>query len=298
MSEIFSWLKRSELKRQDHVSDFMAKSANSQLLHSHGKPGQPDPPHAVPIPAPEIEEAKSAGSFDFERADPRIRAGTDPFSLTGEQFRLLRAKLLLMQRQRGTKTVLVTSSIPDEGKTFTACCLAVVLAQEPGKRTLLVEADLRRPKASRNLGLLNPERFGGLSGILRGDTRLEDTLLSSLNGALFLLPAGSVPPNPSELLSNQRLEGSIKRLTELFDWLVIDSPPALSIADPTLIVPHCDATLLVVRANRTPSKLITESIDRVGREKICGVVMNRVSRIMSSRYYYRYYHKSGKPPKK
>jgi capsular exopolysaccharide synthesis family protein len=188
----------------------------------------------------------------------------------------------------------VTSSVPAEGKTFTACCLAGVFAQEPGRRVLLIDADLRKPGAGHQLGMNEIGPPEGLSQVLRGTKVAEDILLSSSKMDFFLLPAGPVPEDPAELLSSPSLELTIQRLSQLFDWVVIDSPPVISLADATLLAPLCDAVLLVVRAGKTPSKLIKQSVERIGREKICGLVINRSRKFRSSGYYYRYYYKDGR----
>ena len=257
-----------------------------------------EPAAAEPIPAaPGPRVQVGGGRFDLSAADRQIRNILDPLTMVGEQFRMLRSKLELMQRHRGIKTLLVTSSIPREGKTFTACGLAGVIAQEPGKRVILIDADMRKPKSGSDLGINGLSMAAGLSQVLRGEAGFHEMLLNSTNLEFYFLPSGPLPPNPSELLSSPALERTIKSAAESFDWVIIDSPPALSLADATLIVPVCDAVLLVVHANATPTKLISDAIQRIGREKICGVVMNRLKHIQSSRYYYRYYHGSSEKRK-
>jgi succinoglycan biosynthesis transport protein ExoP len=127
---------------------------------------------------------------------------------------------------------------------------------------------------------------------LRGETAPQDVMLSSNSLNFYLMPAGSVPSDPAELLSSPLLERTITPLKAGFDWIVIDSPPVLALADASLLLPLCDAVLLVVRTDKTPVKLIKEAIARLGREKVCGIVMNRGrSRQSSNYYYYRYYRK-------
>jgi protein-tyrosine kinase len=237
-------------------------------------------------------EFQSTAVLDLNRADYRVKDVWDPITLIGEQFRLLRAKLSLMQKQRGIKTLLVTSAAPAEGKTFVACGLAGVLAKEPGKRVLLVDADLRRPKAAKDLGMDNNGDVPGLSDILQGNVEIIDALINSTDANLFFLPPGKEVTNPSELLSLPLLSRSLKFLTERFDWVIIDSPPVTSLADTLVISPACDSVLLVVHASHTPSKMIKDCIQRIGKDRICGVVMNRSKQIKSSSYYSYYHHSS------
>lgn len=290
MSEIFESLKQTELERRKRPSmavnpDFASNFRTIELRASDA--AEVDSKSLLPV-----SRALNEGSvFDLKAADYRLKSILESHGLVGEQYRMLRAKLSLMQKQGGVKTLLVTSTVQNEGKTLVACGLAAVLAQEPGRRVLLIDADLRKPDAYRNLGLLGGEdRFEGFSQVLRGEIDLEKALLASRGEELYFLPAGPVPPNPAELLSSRHLELALKTAAKLFDWVVIDSPPALSLADVSILAPHCDTALLVVHANSTPAKLIKTAIRTIGQDKFCGVVLNRVNGLMSSTYYYYYHH--------
>jgi capsular exopolysaccharide synthesis family protein len=240
-------------------------------------------------------EIRSTIQFDLKVADYRVRNVLDPLSLVGEQFRRLRASLSLIQKQRGIKVVLVTSAGPGEGKTFAACSLAGVLAQEPGRRVLLIDADLRRPRAGKQIGMKgDPGSVQGFAEVLRGEVALMDSIAGSLEGDLFFLPSGKIPTNPSELLTSPVLEETLKTARSLFDWVVVDSPPVLALSDAAVMAPVCDAIVFVVQANVTPSKQAQEAVRRLGRERICGIVLNRVKRVRSSSYYYHYYHDKGR----
>jgi Mrp family chromosome partitioning ATPase len=115
---------------------------------------------------------------------------------------------------------------------------------------------------------------------------------------LYYLPPGEIPQNPSELLASSNLEQVIRETADLFDWVIIDSPPVLNVADPAHLAPLCDTVLLIVRANKTPAKLIQKAIETIGRNHICGILMNRMNLKRTSRYYYKYYYKkSGLPAK-
>lgn len=242
-------------------------------------------------------EVCGADKFDLTEASREIKHVLNPLTLVGEELRQLRSRLGLMQKQRGIRTVLVTSGIPAEGKTFIASGLVGVLAQEPGRRVLLIDADMRKPRSGWSFGLNGSSGNTGLSEVLSGKQEFNSALLMSTNPEFFFMPSGPLPSNPSELLSSQNLEHVLRAASESFDWVIIDSPPVLSVSDPTLIAALCDTVLLVVRAASTPSKLVLDAINRIGRDRICGVVMNRQQQAHTSRYYYQYYYRSSKKNK-
>lgn len=290
MSEIFDGLKRAEMERKK-----MPLVAETQVAPSGGHPlemrtldlGKRETemqPYTAKFPL------SRESVFDLNAADARLKNILDPHSIVGEQYRMLRAKLSLMRKQVGVKSILISSTVQNEGKTLVSCGLAAVLAQEPGKRVLLIDADLRKPDAYKNLGLIGEDRFDGFSQVLRGEVRLEDAVLKSAESEFYFLPAGPVPPDPAELLSSHHLELALKSAAKFFDWIVIDSPPILPLADTTILAPLCDTTLLIVHANATPSKLIKSAIQTLGRDRFCGIVLNRVPDLMSSTYYYYYHH--------
>lgn len=289
MSEIFDFLKKTENKRGHNTTDAQVFESNAPAT------GEEFVLSPTPDAASVEVEVCNAGKFDLTQASLPIRNVLDPLTLAGEQFRLLRSKLGLMQKQRGIKTILVTSSVPDEGKTFTASSLAGVFAQEFGKKVILIDADMRKPRSGWILGLNGSTSETGLSEVLSGKRAFRDGLLISQNSALCFLPAGPLPSNPSELLSSPNLESVLKIAASGFDWVVVDSPPVLSLSDSTIIAPLCDAVVLVVRASSTPSKLVLDTINQLGRDRICGIVLNRQKEFHTSRYYYQYYYRSSKP---
>jgi capsular exopolysaccharide synthesis family protein len=289
MSELFKWLR----KTGDQTGGLEAVDVAG--IEARSEPVEmPIAPLQV---APRRPSIPSRTKFSLELADPRIRAVLDPRTLPGEQFRFLRARLGQLKRQRDFKTLLITSSFPGEGKTFIACCLAGILAQEPGKRVLLVDADLRKPMASQNLGIGYEEKPAGLAQVLQGTATLEETLLSSSSMDFFFLPAGEEPENPSEVLASNKLDQIIQRMAESFDWIVIDSTPVLSLADPARIAPLCDAVLMVVRADKTPAKMVQKAVQTIGKELVRGVILNRVQNAQASRYYHNYYSSDGNSKK-
>jgi protein-tyrosine kinase len=294
MSELFGWMSKGGAQEVRKLAGIRPQRVEIQQVRAGIQPEKPlpvSPPAEAAAPRTEIH---STISFDLRSADYRIKSVLDPTTLVGEQFRVLRARLDLVQKQRGIKTLLVTSACPGEGKTFTACSLAGVLAREPGRRTLLLDCDLRKPQAGRAIGMKGESiQAQGLSNVLRGEVEITDVIASSPEGGFFFLPTGPVPTNPSELLSSPALESSLSTTKDLFDWVVLDAPPVLVLSDAAVLAPACDAILLVVRANLTPSKLVAEAVHRLGREKICGIVMNRARHLKSSQYYHDYHDKRG-----
>jgi protein-tyrosine kinase len=306
MSEIFDLLKRSDSKKEKGRSDppppiKMSNGANKgttdtnpfdSTVSSLNYSTSFEPEQVVEDFAPERLETNNTAALNLNLADYRVKIVWDPVTLVGEQFRLLRTKLVSMQKQKGTKILLITSAVPSEGKTFVACGLAGVLAQQPGKRVLLMDGDLRMPMAAQDLGMNDSSDRQGLSDILNGKIDSMNLLLSSTTPNLFFLPSGKKSDNPAELLSSPLLARTLKQYSDSFDWIVIDSPPSITLADSSIMAPLCDALLLVVHSSHTSAKIIQNCIQRLGRDKFCGVIMNRSKQIKSSQYYYSYYKQS------
>jgi protein-tyrosine kinase len=293
MSEIFSWLKRAEVERRKGLVDLIEKPGE---IYAEEYAPVSDEEAAPPLPVitPKNIEVITSGGFDLSAAEYRIRSVLDPHTLVGEQYRMLRSKLSLMQKEQGIKLLLVTSSVPGEGKTFTSCSLACILALEPGKRVLLIDCDLRRPRVCGEFGLNGIRPAKGLSQVLRGELRVDEAMLKATEGNLYLLPAGPEPQNPAELLSSPRLERTLNSLSDSFDWIIIDTPPVLAMADASIISPLCDGVLLVINMEKTPTKIIRQSVQRIGQNRILGLILNRGKHIKGSQYYYHYYHKDAR----
>jgi polysaccharide biosynthesis transport protein len=283
MSEIFDWMKKREMNSAKGAALAGVERITGPL---------PIPERIFALPPESREPHFLAGVSEFEisAGDPILAEMTGQNSFQSEQYRFLRTKLSLRQREVGLRSVLITSTIPGEGKTITTCSLAAMLAQEPGRRVLLIEADMRRPAAAIALGCENSEKLPGLSQVLQGEITPGDALLKSANIQLFLLPSGGKPANPAELLGSPKLESTLKTMAESFDWVIIDSPPVLGIADALLLAAVADFTLFVIRAGFTPGNLIQEAVQRIGHEKIGGIAMNRIKQSRHHGYYYSNYY--------
>jgi capsular exopolysaccharide synthesis family protein len=214
-----------------------------------------------------------------------------PKSQMSEAFRALRTSILLSQADHPPQVILVTSALPREGKTTAAANLAVTLAQL-GDRTVLVDADLRKPGIGRLLNL-GSGKYAGLSSYLAGVSSLDlVTVPHPAIPNLAAIPTGPLPPNPADLLSSHKLAEAIAELRTKYKFIVIDSPPVMAATDAVILSVLTDGVLLVVRSGETPKEAFTRTRDLLSSVKcrILGVVLNAVDSSAPDYYYsYRYY---------
>jgi len=214
-----------------------------------------------------------------------------PKSQMSEAFRALRTALLLSQPDRPPQVILVTSALPREGKTTAAANLAVTLAQL-GDKTVLVDADLRKPGVGRLLNL-GTGKYAGLSSYLAGVSSLDlVTVPHPQIPNLAAIPTGPLPPNPADLLSSHKLSEGIVELRKRYKFIVIDSPPIMAATDAVILSVQTDGVLLVVRSGETPKEAFTRTRDLLTSVKchLLGVVLNAVDASAPDYYYsYRYY---------
>jgi succinoglycan biosynthesis transport protein ExoP len=211
------------------------------------------------------------------------------FSEMAESYRALRTSILLSSLGAPPKVILVTSPLPQEGKSTTAMNCAASLAQQ-GSRVLLIDADLRRPRIA---SALNLEAAVGLSNLLTGSAPLED-VVQPVPGVpnLFAIASGPIPPHPAELLGSDLMEQHLRVLRGSFDHIIIDSPPALSVTDAVMLSARVDSVLIVVFAGRTRKEALRRVRELFGQvnAKLMGVVVNGVD-VRSPDHYYYYYGK-------
>lgn len=216
-----------------------------------------------------------------------------PKSLVSEAFRALRTSLLLSQPDHPPQVILVTSSLPREGKTTAAANLAVTLAQL-GDRTLLIDCDLRKPGVRRALNLPNGQGHDiGLSSYLAGVALLHDVIVPHpAIPNLDAIPTGPVPPNPADLLSSHRMVEAIEDLRRHYKFIVVDSPPIMAATDAVILSAIVDGVLLVVWSGETPKEAFSRTRDLLSAVKgrLLGVILNAVDSSAPDYYYsYRYY---------
>ena len=214
-----------------------------------------------------------------------------PQSQMAESYRALRTSLLLSNLGAPPKVIMVTSARPQEGKTTTSINTAIVLAQK-GVRVLLIDADLRRPSIHKTLGM-GPR--SGLSNVLTGSATLQQTIVTSpVLQNLFILPAGTAPPNPAELLASSNMKDLVAELRGQYDHIVVDTPPTLSVTDAVVLSSRADATILVIRSGQTTKQALRRSRDILMQVNahVAGVLLNAVD--LTSPDYYYYYEYQGK----
>ncbi|MFZ0761987.1 MAG: polysaccharide biosynthesis tyrosine autokinase [Candidatus Sulfotelmatobacter sp.] len=214
-----------------------------------------------------------------------------PQSQMAESYRALRTSLLLSNLGAPPKVIMITSALPQEGKTTTSINCAVVLAQK-GIRVLLIDADLRRPSIHKTLGM-GPR--SGLSNVLTGSATLQQAITRSpVLPNLSVLPAGTPPPNPAELLASANMRDILEELRGQYDHIVIDTPPTLSVTDAVVLSPRADSIVLVIRSGQTTKQALRRSRDILMQvnAKVSGVLLNAVD--LSSPDYYYYYEYQGK----
>jgi capsular exopolysaccharide synthesis family protein len=204
-----------------------------------------------------------------------------------EQYRRLAASLHHAQFERDTKVLMITSASPGEGKTLTATNLALTLSQSYRRRVLLIDADLRRPSIHQLFQIPN------LLGLTEGLKANVDQKLSLIQVSenLTVLPAGRPDPDPMGGLTSDRMRRIIQEAAARFDWVIIDTPPVGFLSDANLLVAMVDVALFVVRAGKSPYRLIQRALDAIGRNRILGVVLNAVDETadVAGYSYYGYY---------
>ena len=212
---------------------------------------------------------------------------TQPKEPVSEAYRAIRTNLLFTATDKPLRTLVVTSAIPGEGKTSTACNLAVVMAQA-GNRVVLVDADFRRPELHKVFHKSNV----GLGNLILGDLAEEDLVLKTQVPNLSVVCSGPTPPNPSELLGSIRMQGVMDRLRQIADVVIFDTPPVGVVTDATVLAARVDGVVLVVERGRTDVHNIQRAIDKLTavRANLLGVILNKVKVSQASEYdYYRYY---------
>ena len=195
-------------------------------------------------------------------------------SVRAEGFRTIRTNLQYVDVDEPPKAVVITSALPNEGKTTTACNLAIALAQA-GRGVCLIEADLRKPKVADYLGI---DGGVGLVDILTGQLELDDALVTWQRGLLSVIPSGPIPPNPSEILGSRQMAHLLAELSQRFDAIVIDAPPLLPVTDAAVLARNADGAIVVTRFGRTTKDQVrkaAEVLDAVGA-RLLGSVLNFV----------------------
>ena len=242
----------------------------------------------IPLGSRSTREMRGSSKLALASSKEAVELVTKsrPRSQMAESYRALRTSLLLTFPGGPPKVILITSALPEEGKTTTSVNSAIVLAQK-GTRVLLLDADLRRPSIHKTLGM-GPTL--GLSNVLTGAASLQEAIIpSTIVPELFLLPAGTPPPNPAELLASTKMKNVLEELRKHYDHIIIDSPPTLSVTDAVVMSTAADAVVLVIRSGHTTRPALRRARDilRQVNARVCGVLVNAVN-LNSPDYYYHY----------
>ena len=291
MSRIHDALKRAEQER-------------ATSLGGHVEPAleQPEPqPVSMPEPArtqTAVMPVMAPSAFSYETLLARCPlANWTPDSRTmlffqedenrkgAEEFRTLRSRLYQIREKLPLKRLMVTSALPKEGKSFVAANLAQVIVRQHGRRALVIDADLRSPGMHRHLGA---SQTPGLSDYLLGECDEFAIMQRGPMDNLFFVPAGRQVSGAAELLANGRLKLFLQRVEPLFDWIILDTPPVIPVADSTLLANFCEGVLMVVRSNATPSDLARRAREEFQDKLLIGVVLNGIpaDQLPQSKYYY------------
>ncbi len=288
MGKVYDALRRAEEQRARRVNDATGLA-----------PAAPSEPVAAKLPAAaEATIAVPAGPPPVPAGQPRVPFWRRPFvrraravqesaaalnkrritllqpeSFVAEQFRSLRGRIDAIAAQQPMCSIAVTSALTGEGKTTAATNLAVVTSMSVGRRVLLVDCDLRRPKVHQSLGL---RVDAGLAEVLEGQASLEDAIIRADGTELDVLPVRALPPNPSELLASQRMQRLVEDLAGRYDRVILDVPPTLGLPDSKSLCDLCDGIVFVVRADETPSIDVESALEVLDRRRLLGLVLNGV----------------------
>jgi capsular exopolysaccharide synthesis family protein len=316
MSHIFDALQRSEAERSGKpVSPFAAVTElleraerGAAFLRDAPEPEQRGPFHpseregddlpgklsvvAEPEVLPELDpRTGDEGMAELAQCQTlhlsltpqnRLVTVSDVDSPAAEAFRLLSVRLRHLRRSRELRKLLITSTIPQEGKSMVSANLACALASSTRRKVLLLEGDVRRPSLSKVFGL---KAYPGLCEWLEGGRSLVSSVYRLEPGGIWLFPAGHAPVNPLELLESTKLPALLEQLATWFDWIIIDSPPVLPLADTSVWTRLADGILLVTRQGTTQKRHLQRGLEGLESKKVIGAVLNSSKNSSDNEYY-------------
>lgn len=233
-----------------------------------------------PIDCPELE-------ISAERVEPHLVAITQPRSPFCEEYRSLRTSLIQNKKRKNIKAVVISSTLPGEGKTTTTLNLAWLLAQTDGIRALVIDSDLRLPSLDDYLGI-HAEK--GLSDVLDGELPWEETLLKLNPAGLYLMPGGTPRDDVAEQLSGPKFKKILDEAREMFDFIIIDAPPLGIFTDAAVLTDYADGAILVIKAGKARYSRVTRLLEVIPKDRMLGVVLNCSEQELEESHYY-YYEK-------
>jgi capsular exopolysaccharide synthesis family protein len=301
MSRIFEALQRSESERSG--ASLAPPALATELLQVVEREANARSPRDFPadeVPSHDLAEvSQDFSENEFTKSDlsqfqslpvslpqdSKLVCLTAPESFGAEKFRFLGVRLRQLQHSRPLKKLLITSTIPEEGKSTVSANLATILARRQQPKILLLEGDLRRPSLGKQFGLSG---IPGLSEWLKGEPRPMKHIYRLEGPNLWFLPAGHPPENPLELMQSGRLSELLNQLSDWFDWIIIDSPPILPLADTSVWARLVDGILLVTREGTTKKRTLQRGLQALEQSKVLGAVVNSSTNTDHSNYYQRY----------
>jgi len=290
MSYIFEALQRAEAERSGGSLSNNADSVADLLQKVEQEIGCKQSVSEQPLVKPEPADAEAYTSAKVLSpalaANARLVCLTDQGSLAAEKFRVLGLKLRNLRERRKLKRIVITSSLPEEGKSLTAANLALNQSRSKVLKTVLIDGDLRRPELANRFGF--NRSLAGLSEVLRGERQLSEVVYKLEGSALRFIPTGVTPENPIELMQSERLSQLLEQLETVFDWIIIDTPPAVPLADTALWMKLADGVLLVTREGVCEKKQLERTVEFIDRPKMLGVVINSCDNNEQNYYYSRY----------
>lgn len=291
MSYIYEALQRAETERAggslptnaDSVADLLQK-VEQEIDRKQSLSELP------PSTKPEVAEAGSFASakvlLPTTASDARLVCLTDQGGLAAEKFRVLGLKLRHLRDRRKLKRIVITSSIPQEGKSLITANLALNQSRSKILKTVLIDGDLRRPELAKRFGF--SRNLAGISEVLRGERQLTEVVYKLEGTGLWFLPAGVTPENPIEVMQSGRLQPLLEQLEAFFDWIIIDTPPVLPLADTPLWMKLADGVLLVTREGVCEKKQLERTVEVIDRSTVLGVIVNSCESNEQKYYYARY----------
>jgi capsular exopolysaccharide synthesis family protein len=291
MSYIFEALQRAEAERSggsppknaDSVADLLQKVEEE----IDRKQSLSELPSSAKFESPEAGSFASAKSLlPAPASASKLVCLTDQGGLAAEKFRVLGLKLRHLRERRKLKRIVITSSIPEEGKSLIAANLALNQSRSKILNTVLVDGDLRRPELASRFGF--HRNLPGLSEVLRGERQLSEVVYKLEGSGLRLLPAGVTPENPIELMQSGRLQQLLEQLETFFEWIIIDTPPIRPLADTPVWMKLADGVLLITREGVCEKKQLERAVEIIDRSTMLGVVVNSCSSNEQKYYYARY----------
>jgi protein-tyrosine kinase len=271
------------------IADALEKRRDERELKVERLSLGPEMPERVETSEPPTKhEVKSIALHEI---NPKLVTLSAPDSLDAESFKVLRTQILFPKNGQRPRTIMVTSALPGEGKTFVSANLGASIAMGVHEHVLLVDCDFRRPNLHRMFGYAQSL---GLHEYLIGVKRLAELLIRTQVEKLSLLPAGSPPENPSELLSSKMMQAFLAEVKERYSdrFIIIDSPPSNVTADTSALANYVDGILFVVMARRAPREMVHKSLETLGKKKVIGMFFNgfQESHKEYRKYYKKYYN--------